>query len=198
MPITQVPQWSILQSKPERITAFLDAQKEQIFSYREVGQTRGAPPRGYNYDDNHVQIGEGDADFTRACEALMAWRMMPQNWVTIIPLDGGAVAEGLTIAMRVHALGLWWLNAARVVYTVAEVAPVRRFGFAYGTLSAHVEQGEELFTIEQWADGTVWYRVQAFSRPNFWPVKLARSLARVLQRKFVRDSQAAMVSLMSG
>ena len=88
------------------------------------------------------------------------------------------------------------MNACRVAYTIDEHEPVRRFGFAYGTLPAHVEQGEELFSIEQWADGTVWYRIQAFSRPRFWPVRMAQPIARLLQRKFVRDSQAAMVNLM--
>jgi uncharacterized protein (UPF0548 family) len=76
-----------------------------------------------------------------------------------------------------------------------EHEPVRRFGFAYGTLSAHVEQGEELFSIEQWADGTVWYRMQAFSRPRFWPFKVAQPIVRLWQRKFMRDSQAKMISL---
>ncbi|MFZ9683568.1 MAG: DUF1990 family protein, partial [Cephaloticoccus sp.] len=108
----------------------------------------------------------------------------------------GPVAPGLTVAMEAQTLGLWWLNVCRVVYVVDEGAPVRRRGFAYGMLEAHVEQGEELFTVEQWADGTDWYRVQAFSRPRYWPVRVAAPLARVLQRKFVRDSQAAMVQLL--
>lgn len=68
----------------------------------------------------------------------------------------------------------------------------RRFGFAYGTLPAHVEEGEERFCIELHDDGTVWYDLRAFSRPRYWPVRLGKPLARRLQRRFARESQAAM------
>jgi uncharacterized protein (UPF0548 family) len=57
-------------------------------------------------------------------------------------------------------------------------------------------KGEELFSVERHADGTVWYRVLAFSRPRYWLVRLTKPLARRLQRKFVRDSKAAMVLAM--
>jgi len=126
----------------------------------------------------------------------MAWRMFPKEWTKISVLNDEPISVGVTLAMQARALGIWWVNACRVVYTIEEREPVRRYGFAYGTLPAHVEQGEELFTIEQWADRTVWYRIQAFSQPRFWPVKLAQPIARLLQRNFVRDSQSTMVKLM--
>ena len=67
-----------------------------------------------------------------------------------------------------------------------------RFGFAYGTLFAHVEQGEERFSVELREDGSVWYDLRAFSKPRYWPVRIAKPIARRLQAKFVRDSQASM------
>jgi uncharacterized protein (UPF0548 family) len=99
-----------------------------------------------------------------------------------------------------HVLGLWWLNAARIVYVIDDDATpalcaagvARRFGFAYGTLPAHVEQGEERFSVELREDGGVWYDLRAFSRPRYWPVWLARPVARRLQARFVRESQLAM------
>ncbi|MEO7798036.1 MAG: DUF1990 domain-containing protein, partial [Opitutaceae bacterium] len=84
------------------------------------------------------------------------------------------------------------LSGCRVVYVLDEAGPVRRYGFAYGTLEAHVEQGEERFSVELHGDGGVWYDLRAFSRPRFWPVRLAKPLARRLQRRFVRDSQSSM------
>jgi uncharacterized protein (UPF0548 family) len=69
---------------------------------------------------------------------------------------------------------------------------VRRCGFAYGTLPHHVERGEERFSVEWHPDDTVWYDVRAFSRPRYWPVRLAFPLARWLQRRFVTESKAAM------
>lgn len=164
----------------------------QTFSYREVGATRGAPPANYNFDDNSVQLGRGADDFALACDALRAWRMFPAPWTKILPANA-PIREGQTVAMLARAFGLWWLSSCRIVYVVDESIPVRRFGFAYGTLTAHVEQGEELFSVEWRMDDSVWYRVLAFSRPRYWPVRLAKPLARRLQRKFVRDSKAAMV-----
>jgi uncharacterized protein (UPF0548 family) len=45
--------------------------------------------------------------------------------------------------------------------------PVKRHGFAYGTLPGHAESGEEWFLVE-WdrTDGGVCYDILAFSRPQ--------------------------------
>src|SRR5204862_5683672 len=93
---------------------------------------------------------------------------------------------------QAHARGLWWLNACQIVYVLDEAGPVRRFGFAYGTMEAHVEQGEERFSVELHPDGSVWYDLRAFSRPRYWPVRIGKRIARRLQARFVRESQLAM------
>ena len=169
------------------------------FSYEERGATRdeSARPPGYAFDHNCVRVGEGEADFRAACAALRGWRMFPGPWTKIFP-EHAPIREGQTVAMQAHALGFWWLNACRIVYVLDETRAdgpvVRRFGFAYGTLNAHVEQGEERFSVELHADGSVWYDLRAFSQPRFWPVRLGKPLARRLQRRFVRESKAAMVA----
>ena len=104
------------------------------------------------------------------------------------------ISRGGTVCVAFHVLGAWWLNAARIVYRLEEEAPLHRSGFAYGTLTCHVERGEECFSVEWRPDDSVWYDLCAFSRPAFWPVRLARPLARALQRRFVRDSQAALLA----
>jgi hypothetical protein len=38
------------------------------------------------------------------------------------------------VAVLARSLGLWWLNACRIVSVVNEDGPGKRFGFAYGTL----------------------------------------------------------------
>lgn len=160
-------------------------------SYSEVGASRAGAPAGYNLDHNRVSLGHGEEDFAAACAALRAWRMFPRPWTAIAP-ESAPIQEGQLLAMQARACGFWWLNACRIVYVVDEEVPVRRFGFAYGTLRAHVEQGEECFSVELHRDGGVWYDLRAFSRPRFWPVRLAKPLARRLQWRFVRDSQRAM------
>ena len=82
------------------------------------------------------------------------------------------------------------MNAAKIVYVVE--AP-RRFGFAYGTLPGHVESGEERLLIELADDDSVWYDILAFSRPNHFLTRLGYPFVRRLQKRFSRDSAAAMV-----
>lgn len=150
---------------------------------------------GYDVDHNRVRIGEGRGVFGRAVEALGRWDQFPAPWTRVLAPDGTprpAVREGAEVAVLIHAAGLWWLNGARIVYTLDEEEPVRRAGFAYGTLPGHVERGEERFSVELLGDGSVWYDVLAFSRPRYWMTRLAYPLARRLQRRFVVASQAAM------
>lgn len=85
------------------------------------------------------------------------------------------------VAVLARSLGLWWLNACRIVYLVDEQIERKSFGFAYGTLPDHAESGEGRFVIEMDEDGTVWYDILAFSRPN-------RTLARIGYR-YVRRVQ---------
>ncbi len=194
------PRYSFRRQTEGAVVIFLREQDASgQFSYAECGATRDneARPAGYTVDHNRVRLGTGEAAFAAACAALRAWRMFPAAWTTILP-EAAPIRTGQTVAMLAHALGFWWLSACRIVYVIDETATEgevrRRFGFAYGTLHAHVEQGEERFSVELHADGSVWYDLRAFSRPRFWPVRLGKPLARRLQRRFVRESKAAMIA----
>jgi uncharacterized protein (UPF0548 family) len=110
------------------------------------------------------------------------------SWTAIEP--HAAIEEGNVLAVLVHAVGLWFLNSARIVYVIDEP---RRFGFAYGTLPGHAERGEECFSVEHLDDDTVWYDVRAFSQPRYWGARVAYPVTRMLQRRFGRDSKAAML-----
>ena len=81
------------------------------------------------------------------------------------------------------------------VYVVDESEPNCKFGFAYGTLPGHVESGEERFLIE-WnrADNSVWYDILAFSKPNHFLTRLGYPVVRRMQKRFARDSAAAMLN----
>src|SRR5262249_800616 len=61
------------------------------------------------------------------------------------------------------------------------------------TLPEHAESGEERFTVE-WheADAAVWYDILAFSRPQQLLARCGYPIARRLQKRFARDSAAAM------
>ncbi len=72
--------------------------------------------------------------------------------------------------------------------------PIQRYGFAYGTLPDHAETGEERFLVE-WdrASGEVWYDILAFSRPHLLLTRLGYPYVRRVQKRFGRESAAAML-----
>jgi len=179
------------------IAKFVSEQSQLPFSYSEVGATQVAlsdqavTPRGYNVDHNRVQLGRGADVYTRAVAALKQWRQFDLGWVSIAP-RGVKIENGVTVAVKARACGMWSLNACRVVYVIDEAD---RFDFAYGTLPDHIERGEERFLIE-WnrTDDSVWYDILAFSQPRHPLVRLGFPVARMMQKRFARDSLAAMRS----
>jgi uncharacterized protein (UPF0548 family) len=186
-------------SKPGQdvIRSFISAQKYQPFSYTEVGSSRGKAPSGYTSDHNRVRIGTGRSDFERAIAAVKQWKMFDMPWIDLswphTPIETGA-----TVAVLISHLGFWSLNACRIVYVIEELGAVERYGFAYGTLPEHAAFGEERFTVEYDAkDSAVWYGILASSRLR--PLaRLAYPFARALQRRFAKDSKAAMLKYLAG
>ena len=180
----------------DQTAAFLAAQRGATFSYAEVGCTRGAPPPGYVIDHNRARLGVGVQTVDRAIAALRSWRQSTLGWTSVHP-RGAPTTPGTDVAVLVRHFGFWSLNACRVLYEVDDVDTergVRRVGFAYGTLPAHGEIGEERFTVEHHsADDSVWYDLYALSRPGHPLVRLAYPIARHLQRRFARDSKQAMI-----
>jgi uncharacterized protein (UPF0548 family) len=175
-----------------RIQQFLETQVALSFSYPHVGATAGSPPAGYNVDHTRVLLGSGPDVFARAATALRQWQHFRLGWVELHSLDT-AIEPGKAVAVLAHVCGVWFLNACRIVYVVEEQEPVTRFGFAYGTLPEHAESGEECFTVEwQRPEDSVWYNILAFSRPNQLLSRLGYPAVRRLQKRFARDSAAAM------
>ncbi|HEY5923734.1 MAG TPA: DUF1990 domain-containing protein [Kofleriaceae bacterium] len=174
----------------DRVRAFLSAQRDLAVTYDAVGASNdGSTPAGFVLDHNRQMLGAGVAAFERAKGAIRAWTMFPAPWTAVEPLV--PIEKDQVVAVHVRILGLWWLNAARIVYVIDEP---RRFGFAYGTLPGHAECGEERFLVEHLADDTVWYDLRAFSRPRHWMARLASPIARAYQRRFARASKAAMAA----
>jgi uncharacterized protein (UPF0548 family) len=178
----------------ELVHQFIASQKDLPFSYPEVGATRSqAAPANYNVDHNRIRLGDGENTYQRAASALRSWKQFELGWVTIVP-GSVPVEAGRTVAVQANTFGLWSLSAARIVYVIDEVASMRRFGFAYGTLPDHVERGEERFTIEWHEDDSVWYDIYAFSRPQHAFVRLGSPLGRMLQKRFAQDSLSALLA----
>lgn len=171
---------------------FLVEQAALDYSYSAVGATGTKPPAGFTVDRTRIELGRGEAVFDSAKDALRHWQQFRLGWVDVwspaTPLEVGQV-----VAIMGWAVGFWWLNSCRIVYTVEETGETTKFGFAYGTLPGHVESGEERFLIE-WDRITdrVAYDILAFSKPNHVLTWLGYPLVRRSQKRFGRDSAASM------
>ncbi len=186
--------------KPYRevIDRFLIQQSALDFSYKEVGATARTPPAGFIVDHTRTKLGEGETVFRSAVGALKNWKQFALGWVEAWP-PNTPIRPGETVAVLGRGANLWWLNSCRIIYVVDESGPINRFGFAYGTLPGHIARGEERFLIE-WnqADNSVWYDILAFSQPNQLLIRLGYPAVRRAQKRFGRESGAAMLRAVQG
>jgi uncharacterized protein (UPF0548 family) len=172
-----------------KIRRFLNGQRSLPFSYPEVGASRDGAPPGYPVNQYRGRLGAGSETFARAVSAMRHWKMYETQWTRLLWPDA-PVSDGTVVGVLGRHLGLWSLNACRIVYVQGDEEPSRkRYGFAVGTLPGHVQRGEERFTVE-WhgADDAVYYEVFSFSRPAHPLVRAAQPLARRIQKQFALDS----------
>lgn len=177
----------------ETVRRFLSEQAKLDFTYPAVGGIAETPPAGYVVDRTRISLGEGEEVFESAVAALRRWEQFRLGWLEAWPPET-PIETGEAIAIIARSMGLWWLNACRIVTVIDESGPTRRFGFAYGTLPDHVERGEERFLIE-WdrRENSVWYDILAFSRPRHLLARLGKPYVRIMQKRFGRESAAAML-----
>jgi uncharacterized protein (UPF0548 family) len=141
------------------------------FTYPEVGATLagGELPPGYLSMHHRGRIGQGEAAFRAAADALATFRMHRR-----IPVGIRASAERAAVGVDVR-VSLAGIGApCRIVRVIDEPD---RYAWAYGTRPGHPECGEEAFVLTLAEDGSVWLDVSAFSRPAAW---YTRPLGRVI------------------
>jgi uncharacterized protein (UPF0548 family) len=185
--------FSLTAPSEDEVRRFISKQSDSGFSYPEVGTSAATMPAGYNIDHNRVELGRGAGTWRRATEAIRSWQMFSMPWVTI-HWPSAPIKAGTDVAVSVRHFGFYSMNACRIVYLVNDEGPIKRFGFAYGTLKEHAESGEERFTVEWNRDeDKVWYDILAFSRPQKLLARLGYPLSRSLQRAFAEASKAAML-----
>lgn len=189
---------SLRKPSAETIRRFLLEQAKLGFTYSAVGATAGNPPAGYVVDHTRIKLGDGEQVFEAAKGALRRWDQFRLGWLEASPAET-PIQSGAVVAVVARAISLWWLNACRIVTVVDEAGAVSRFGFAYGTLPDHAGTGEERFLVElDRSDNSVWYDILAFSRPNHLLARLGYPMVRRTQKRFGRESAAAMQRVVSG
>jgi uncharacterized protein (UPF0548 family) len=176
--------------KPDQATVErLLATQQPTFSYSAVGATQAAAPAGYTADHNRILIGYGLDQFKTAKAAVDNWKMFDVPWIEVFP-KRAAVQVGSAVAVVIRHLGFWSVNISRIVYVIDEES---RYGFAYGTSLCHSEEGEERFLVaHDTTTDEVWYDLYAFSKPKHPLARIGYPVARQLQKRFARESLAAM------
>ena len=175
---------------PEELRARLRGLTDLPLTYWERGATEWARlPAGYEHGLATGVVGRGRADWEAARHALSTWKVVPEgDWVELYPEP--RVRAGAQVMVCFRLFGLWWTSPCRVVYVVDEPD---RFGFAYGTLPGHVEQGEERFLVERDpVTGVITYGVRVMARAMHPGARLLPSLVRRLQGRFREESVAAV------
>ncbi len=175
------------------IENFLASQKDLPFSYKEVGASQTTIPTGYPINHRRIQLGIGEKTFARAKDAIRSWTMYQLDWTRLHPNDA-PVAVGEVVCVVVNHGFCRSINPCRIIYVLEENGEVEKFGFAFGTLPGHSEEGEERFTVEwRHADDSVWYELLAFARPHHILAKIGFPFVGFFQRKFAEDSGRAML-----
>jgi uncharacterized protein (UPF0548 family) len=180
------------------IRTFLATQERLPFSYPEVGASRGGAPPGYPINHHRGRLGAGLETYTRAIDAIRGWNMYDLPWTRLCWPDA-PIRVGETVVVLARHAGFWSLNPSRIIYLIDEEGPIRRYGFAFGTLPGHAERGEERFTVE-WrrTDDSVWYEVFAFAGPHHLLAKVGYPVMRLIQKRFAAHSAQAMRRAVAG
>ncbi|MGD9796008.1 MAG: DUF1990 family protein [Acidimicrobiia bacterium] len=144
-------------------------------------------PRGYRIDRWSTNLGDGKAVFDTATDAIRRWQ--PHRGAGLLVSTDTPPSTGMIVAMAAP-LPVGYIEAVcRVVLVVDEPD---RFGFAYGTLPIHPEQGEESFMVTRHDDDTVTFDIVAVSRPRHLLARAVPPIARRLQHAAVNRYLEAM------
>ncbi|MEV6106677.1 DUF1990 domain-containing protein [Streptomyces sp. NPDC051940] len=155
-----------------------------VLTYPEAGATRNPTlPSGYRHLSHTARLGEGEAVFTAAAEAVLSWEMHRHLIGVRIQADGPRAVRGAHVEVTLGAGPLRITAPCEVVWTVDDE---HRAGFAYGTLPGHPERGEEAFVVTLAEDGGVTLTVRAFSRPAARFARAAGPLVPVFQHAYAR------------
>jgi uncharacterized protein (UPF0548 family) len=170
--------------RPDRedLDRLLESLRQAPLTYAEVGATRGVMPEGYRHDEYVMILGQGDGLFARAVEGLRRWEAHRGAGLRLRP-DAPELREGTTVVQALALPVISAIAACRIVYVVDEPGC---FGFAYGSLPAHPEQGEEAFVVHRDADGSVRFVITVFSRPRHPLARLGAPVTRRIQQDITR------------
>jgi uncharacterized protein (UPF0548 family) len=148
-------------------------------TYSEIGFTLAKiEPSGYHNDRYEAELGQGTDTFARSVQGLRAWGAHRLPGIQVFPKN----AEIVVGATVIVTLGTPLLAVAAPCRIVEVLDESHRWGFAYGTLPGHPEQGEGSFIVSVSDDQVVRFEIRAFDRPGEAIVQNLGPLSRGIQK----------------
>jgi uncharacterized protein (UPF0548 family) len=159
-----------------------------------VGATaRGERPSGYRWDSWEADLGADEGDrFQRCGRAVLGWRAQKGAGIRVVPDLPAVVGSTHAIVVPLPVGNV--IATARVVHVVDDADAI---GFAYGTLPAHPEEGEEIFVVHR-RDGRVTFEVSAFSKVRDPLARLGAPVTRWLQLRTNKTYLAEIQRIAAG
>ena len=157
----------------------VDGLKTAEPTYSDIGATlAGQRPDGFHHDRYEATLGQGPEVFQRAVMGLKTWKAHRLPGMGVFP-DAQEIVTGATVVVTLGAPIVALAVPCRIVSVIDGQT---RWGFAYGTLPGHPEQGEEAFIVSMAPDHTVRFEIKAFSRPGDPLVRLSGPIGRSIQK----------------
>lgn len=113
---------------------------------------------GFHRYSHKAIVGWGRRGFRQASLGLQTWQAHRVRAIDVHPRDT-PLEKGATVIVT---LGLPWIALAAPCRIVGEIDEPDCWGFAYGTLPGHPEQGEEAFVVTLRGNEAVTLRVTRF------------------------------------
>jgi uncharacterized protein (UPF0548 family) len=160
------------------IDRLVDALRSVEPSYTEIGYAlAGTMPSGYRNNRYEAVLGQGPEAYQRAIDGLRSWKAHRLPGIDVLPRET-QIRSGATVIVTLGTPALSLAAPCRIVGVLEESS---RWGFAYGTLPGHPEQGEEAFVVSISTKGAVRFEITAFSRPGDKTVRLLGPVGRAIQ-----------------
>jgi uncharacterized protein (UPF0548 family) len=163
----------------DSLAGIVEALREEEPNYVGIGSTlAGQGPQGYVLARFETALGRGSERFERSRIGLRQWEAHHLPGVRVYP-PRAEIRAGATVIVTLGTPLVALAAPCRIVKVVDEAD---RWGFAYGTLRGHPEEGEELFVVSISPDEMVRFDITVFSRPGSPLVRLAGPIGRGVQR----------------
>jgi len=160
---------------------------EPTYDFRGATLTSAALP-GFRRDCYEIVLPDRPDAFERGAQGLRQWAAHLGAGLRVAPRDPPTLDATVAVAIVTGPL-----TAVAVCRIVAVVDESSRFGFAYGTLPGHPEQGEEAFLVER-RDDQVLFKITALSRPAEFIARAGGPVTRRLQQATSRRYLTSLAS----